>query len=255
MHTRLYYYTGTGNSLWAARQLAERLDGEVSLVPLRADCPLPDTPCERNGLVFPVHMWGLPRRVVEFAGQFAGQPDGYQFAVALNAGQVSASLLQLQTLLQARGFPCKPDLACCRRQTILSGMARKQWTNNRGCSRRPNRSSTGSRPSSGTGWSCRSSGGRGGKGPFCRLPIGLHSPELPGWTRISGPKRPATAALCAHASARRIISSWNQAARYGSIAVNNVWPASSGVRSKRCNLPKKQPANSATTIRRFLPPT
>ena len=105
MHTRLYYYTGTGNSLWAARQLAERLDGEVSLVPLRAGCPLPDTPCERNGLVFPVHMWGLPRRVVEFAGQFAGQPDGYQFAVALNAGQVSASLLQLQALLQARGLP------------------------------------------------------------------------------------------------------------------------------------------------------
>ena len=26
MTTRLYYFTGTGNSLWAARQLAQRLD-------------------------------------------------------------------------------------------------------------------------------------------------------------------------------------------------------------------------------------
>ena len=104
MHTRLYYYSGTGNSLWVARQLAARLDGEVELVPLLADCRLPDTPCDRNGLVFPVHMWGVPRRVVEFVSQFAGQPDGYQFAVAVNAGQVAASLLQLQKLLQARGF-------------------------------------------------------------------------------------------------------------------------------------------------------
>lgn len=103
MHTRLYYYSGTGNSLWVARQLAARLDGEVELDPLRADCRLPDTPCDRSGLVFPVHMWGVPRRVVEFVSQFAGQPDGYYFAVAVNAGQVAASLLQLQKLLQARG--------------------------------------------------------------------------------------------------------------------------------------------------------
>lgn len=70
MHTRLYYYTGTGNSLWAARQLAARLDGEVELVALRADSPLPDSPPERTGLVFPVHMWGLPRRVVEFVSDY-----------------------------------------------------------------------------------------------------------------------------------------------------------------------------------------
>lgn len=104
MQTRLYYYTGTGNSLWVARQLAARLDGETRLIPLRADSPLPDAPCERSGFVFPVHMWGLPRRVVEFASQFAGRTDGYHFAVAVNAGQVAASLLQLQKLLQARSF-------------------------------------------------------------------------------------------------------------------------------------------------------
>ena len=32
MTTRLYYYTGTGNSLWVARQLAQRLDGPAELV-------------------------------------------------------------------------------------------------------------------------------------------------------------------------------------------------------------------------------
>ncbi len=105
MHTRLYYYTGTGNSLWAARQLAARLDGETELVALRADSPMPERPAERTGLVFPVHMWGLPRRVVEFVNQFSGQPDSYYFAVAVNAGQVAASLLQLQKLLQQKAMP------------------------------------------------------------------------------------------------------------------------------------------------------
>jgi len=105
MHTRLYYYSGTGNSLWVARQLAARLDGETELVPLRADSPLPDRPAERVGLVFPVHMWGLPRRVVEFVSGYTGRSDGYHFAVAVNAGQVAASLLQLQKLLQQKGMP------------------------------------------------------------------------------------------------------------------------------------------------------
>ena len=104
MKTHLYYYSGTGNALWAARQLAARLDGETELVALRTDSPLPDMPADRAGLVFPVHMWGLPRRIVEFVGRFSGQPDGYHFAVAVNAGQVAASLLQLRQLLQQRGL-------------------------------------------------------------------------------------------------------------------------------------------------------
>ena len=105
MKTHLYFYSGTGNALWAARQLAARLDGETELIALRADSPLPDRPADRTGLVFPVHMWGLPRRLVEFVGRFDGQPDGYHYAVAVNAGQVAASLLQLQQLLQQRGVP------------------------------------------------------------------------------------------------------------------------------------------------------
>ena len=102
MHTRLYYYSGTGNSLWAARQLAARLEGDTELIPLRADSTLPDNPADRTGLVFPVHMWGLPRRVVEFVSGYNGRSDGYRFAVAVNAGQVAASLLQLQKLLQQK---------------------------------------------------------------------------------------------------------------------------------------------------------
>ncbi len=101
MYTRLYYYTGTGNSLWVSRQLGQRLDGEVELVSLGTAYLLPDAACDRVGIIFPVHMWGMPRRVVEFVRMLTvRQPARYYFAVAVHAGQVAATLLQLQKLLQ-----------------------------------------------------------------------------------------------------------------------------------------------------------
>jgi len=104
MSTRLYYYTGTGNSLWVARQLAARLEDSVELYSLGSNYELPGGKCERVGLVFPVHIWGVPRRVKEFILQLECQPNCYFFAVAVNAGQVAATLLQLQACLAKQGI-------------------------------------------------------------------------------------------------------------------------------------------------------
>lgn len=104
MSTRLYYYTGTGNSLWVARQLAARLEDSVELYSLGANYELPSGNCERIGLVFPVHIWGVPQRVKEFIRQLEGQPNCYFFAVAVNAGQVAATLLQLRARLSEQGI-------------------------------------------------------------------------------------------------------------------------------------------------------
>lgn len=102
MTTRLYYYTGTGNSLWVARQLAQRLDGPAELVSLGTDYVLPDAECDRIGLVFPVHVWGLPQHVRDFAGRLTAAPNRYVFALAVNAGQAAATLLDLRDRLQVR---------------------------------------------------------------------------------------------------------------------------------------------------------
>ena len=104
MNTRLYYYTGTGNSLWIARQLAGRLQGETALISLGTGIPMPDESCERIGIVFPVHIWGVPRRVLEFVAKMTVQPGCYFFAIAVNAGQVAATLVQLKKSLAARGI-------------------------------------------------------------------------------------------------------------------------------------------------------
>ena len=104
MKTILYYYSGTGNSLWIARELARRLQGETELVSLGGDYKLPEAGCERLGLIFPVHIWGLPRRVVDFVDLLPAMPGCYFFALAVNAGQVAATLLQLRKMTANRGI-------------------------------------------------------------------------------------------------------------------------------------------------------
>lgn len=104
MKTDLFYYSGTGNSLWVARTLAERL-GDAALFPIsRVSAEAGRSGAEAIGLLFPVHIWGLPRRVIAFLETLANDPSRYCFAVAVNAGQVAATLLQLERLMQVEGL-------------------------------------------------------------------------------------------------------------------------------------------------------
>ena len=100
MKMRLYVYTGTGNSLWVARQLAAAFKGAaIESMPY----PSRDVKVQADvvGIIFPVHIWGLPARVIEFIKHLKVQPATYLFAVAVNAGQPAATLLQLKRLMVA----------------------------------------------------------------------------------------------------------------------------------------------------------
>ena len=102
METTIYFYTGTGNALWTAKKIANRLD-QAELIPLnlhRERAVHCDS--ERIGLVFPVHIWGLPPPVLDFISRLSAFPAQYIFAVAVHAGQVAATLLQLQNILRLR---------------------------------------------------------------------------------------------------------------------------------------------------------
>jgi ferredoxin len=103
MNTIIFYYTGTGNSLWSARLLADKL-GDAKLLPLRDAYTLAAGEAEAVGFAFPVHMWGMPRPVVEFVEKVSLCPGTYLFALAVNAGQVSRTLLQMREILARRGL-------------------------------------------------------------------------------------------------------------------------------------------------------
>jgi ferredoxin len=103
MSTKIFYFTGTGNSLSVARDIAEELeDAELVSIPeaLQGDINA-DTP--KIGLIFPVYMWGIPNMVVEFLKKLKLKEGQYIFAVATCAGQPGETLIQLQKLLQEKG--------------------------------------------------------------------------------------------------------------------------------------------------------
>lgn len=104
MKTSIYFYTGTGNSLWSARKIAGYLD-QPELVPIARQSKQALT-CRSEcvGLVFPVHIWGVPRPVTEFVGRLNADSARYIFALAVNAGQVAATLLQLQEILKTKNL-------------------------------------------------------------------------------------------------------------------------------------------------------
>ena len=104
MKTDLFYYTGTGNSLWIARMLAKEL-GDARIYPMsRIPGGNIDDGADAVGVIFPVHIWGLPPKVIAFVDTLAEDPTRYHFAIAVNAGQVAATLVQLKRLMRAKGL-------------------------------------------------------------------------------------------------------------------------------------------------------
>jgi len=103
MKTVIYYFTGTGNSLAAAKQLAAAL-GDCTLVPIAS---LADTTGDivpaagRVGIVFPVYFVGLPAMVAAFAARLRFDTKQYVFALATFGGAGAASALrQLDDILR-----------------------------------------------------------------------------------------------------------------------------------------------------------
>jgi len=104
MPTELFYYTGTGNSLWVARRLAAALpETRIQSIPTWQKTRPPIT-ADGVGLVFPVYIWGVSAPIIRFIEALPPLSAPYVFAVAVNGGQVSNTLVQLKGLLAAKGL-------------------------------------------------------------------------------------------------------------------------------------------------------
>ncbi len=105
MNATIFYFSGTGNSLWVARQVAGGL-GNVELVSMfDLERIRGRISSEVVGLAFPVHIWGVPDPVVRFINDLTDLSADYFFAVATNGGQVSNTLVQLEKIMKMRGLP------------------------------------------------------------------------------------------------------------------------------------------------------
>ncbi len=104
MRTSIYYFSGTGNSLKVAKDLAESIEGS-ELMPmaatLREDSIV--ATAERVGFVHPLYWYGLPGVVREFVERIELLRARYVFSVA--TCQIPGGLVaqQMESLLARKG--------------------------------------------------------------------------------------------------------------------------------------------------------
>ena len=101
MKTIIYYFTGTGNSLAAARIVAATLeDCELVSIAVLKDTPGNIVPqADRVGIVCPVYDAGVPRIVAEFAERLDLSRAGSTFAIVTMGGTGISALHQLNKIL------------------------------------------------------------------------------------------------------------------------------------------------------------
>lgn len=91
----IFYFSGTGNSRWAAQQLAHATGDRIHCITQK---PLPDLQNERQiGLVFPIYAWGAPEAVRQFAGQLPAS-NAFRFAVATCGADAGYALKKLASV-------------------------------------------------------------------------------------------------------------------------------------------------------------
>lgn len=85
MKHKIFYFTGTGNSLWTARVLGSNLD-DSEIIPILNPSMKGLKDSETVGIVFPVYMHRIPYLVADFIKTL---PElKYLYAVAVNAGDI-----------------------------------------------------------------------------------------------------------------------------------------------------------------------
>lgn len=106
MKNRIYFFTGTGNSLNAAQNIAKALP-DCELIAICKDTPL-EVPadCERVGFVFPDYSGGAPRIVTDFVRnmKLPSQSSTYLFAVVTYGGNAGNVIAQIGEQLKQRNW-------------------------------------------------------------------------------------------------------------------------------------------------------
>lgn len=107
----IFYYSGTGNSSWAAEELAAALGVEtISIADQMKQGSLLRyqlQPEEPLGFVFPVYAWNPPARVLEFIQkmEIQGYTDQFTFALCTCGDNTGNTMKVIESRLKQKKFP------------------------------------------------------------------------------------------------------------------------------------------------------
>ncbi|OPX60074.1 MAG: NADH-plastoquinone oxidoreductase subunit [Methanobacterium sp. PtaB.Bin024] len=105
MGTEIYYFSGTGNSLTVARDIANKIDGTLIPIASVVDKGPIRTDADAIGIVFPVHFSainGIPNLVQRFVENME-MNSKYIFAVCTCGGFSAATIENLGKIIESKG--------------------------------------------------------------------------------------------------------------------------------------------------------
>ncbi|MCD4829516.1 MAG: EFR1 family ferrodoxin [Candidatus Cloacimonetes bacterium] len=104
MQPAFYVFSGTGNSLWAARRMAHHLgEGRIEGMAHYRDAKVVKPDSLVVGLFFPLYVMGLPLLVEEFIARLDLSDVEYVFAVMTSGPVLSRAMTDLRKLLKSKG--------------------------------------------------------------------------------------------------------------------------------------------------------
>ena len=101
MSTKIYWFSGSGNSFHVAQQIGAALNAE--LVPIAAPGAAQGPPADRIGIVCPVYGFGLPALVMRFIATMPVGESPHAFCVVTCGGMAGAAIGIAERLLKTRG--------------------------------------------------------------------------------------------------------------------------------------------------------
>jgi len=102
-NVEIYWFSGTGNSLALARQLAEITGAQLKPLAPLLKAEAIKSPAEAVGLVFPVYDFKAPAIIENFINKFEGLENKYFFALCTYGISPLNCLSKLQKQLSAKG--------------------------------------------------------------------------------------------------------------------------------------------------------
>ncbi len=105
MKTVIYYFSGTGNSLFAAKTLKAQMDNAelVAVKNIIKDKVI--TPkCETIVIVFPVYMWGPPIMIMDLINKLSVTAEQKVYFFATYGGMLARALCYTRDILTKKGI-------------------------------------------------------------------------------------------------------------------------------------------------------
>jgi len=103
MSKEIYYFSGTGNSLVVARDIAEKINGKLISIPAVMDKESIKTEADVLGIVTPTYYMRMPRIVERFIGKLTNLEAKYIFTIVTVGGIAGGVLDRLSEAISLRG--------------------------------------------------------------------------------------------------------------------------------------------------------